>query len=125
MSLGPGTRLGSYELLESLGEAPDERFKANDTRTNRAVSIRIVPTQAPLPGESRAQLERDAKTLASLRHPNISVPIEVGHEDPATEFVVSEHVDGETLPERLAREALRERIEKEPALLGFLEVNDA
>jgi Tol biopolymer transport system component len=106
MPRNPGTRLGSYEVLASLGQAPDERYKANDVRSNRAVSIRIVPTETALAAEARERLAREAKTLASLRHPNISVPIEIGHEDPSTEFVVSEHVDGETLSERLAREAL-------------------
>jgi serine/threonine protein kinase/Tol biopolymer transport system component len=106
MSLGPGTRLGSYEVVASLGEAPAERYKANDTRTNREVSIRVVPTDGTLAGDARARLEREAKALASLRHPNISVPIEIGHEDPATDFVVSEHVEGETLGQRLAHHAL-------------------
>ena len=106
MSFDPGTRLGSYELIAPLGPAAVERYKANDTRSNRAVSIRIVPTDAPLRGDARERLEREAKALASLRHPNISVPIEIGHVDPSTEFVVSELVEGETLAERLAREAL-------------------
>jgi eukaryotic-like serine/threonine-protein kinase len=106
VSLGPGARLGSYQLLGSLGPEPVERYKATDTRTNREVSIRVVPTEGALAVDARAQLEREAKALASLRHANISVPIEIGHEDPATDFVVSEHVDGETLGERLAREAL-------------------
>jgi len=106
MSFDPGTRLGSYEVIASLGTTAAERYKANDTRTNREVSIRVVPTDAPLPSEARERLEREAKTLASLRHPNISVPIEIGHVDPSTEYVVSEHVEGETLAERLAREAL-------------------
>src|SRR5215471_2028107 len=106
MSFDTGARLGSYEVIASLGPTPAERYKANDTRTNRAVSIRIVPTDTPLSRDARERLEREGKALASLRHPNISVPIEIGHVDPSTEFVVSEHVEGETLAERLAREAL-------------------
>jgi Tol biopolymer transport system component len=106
MAFDPGTRLGSYEVLAALGSLPSDRYQANDTRTNRAVSIRVVPTDVPLAADIRARLESEAKALALLRHPNISVPIEIGHVDPSTEFVVSEHVDGETLGERLAREAL-------------------
>src|SRR5215471_2161794 len=106
MAFDPGTRLGSYELLASLGSPPSDRYQASDTRTNRAVSIKVVPTDAPLAADVRARLESEAKVLARLRHPNISVPIEIGHVDPSTEFVVSEHVEGETLAERLARETL-------------------
>src|SRR5262245_20430045 len=106
MSFDPGTRLGAYELISSLGTTPPERYKANDTRTNREVSIRVVPTDAPLPSEARERLEREAKAAPPPRHPHISVPIEIGHVEPSTEFVVSEHVEGETLAERLAREPL-------------------
>jgi Tol biopolymer transport system component len=106
MALDPGTRLGSYEVVAPLGTGPAERYQATDTRTNRAVSIRIVPTGVPLAADARARVERDAKTLAALRHPHISVPIDIGHEDPSTDFVVSEHVEGETLAERLAGHAM-------------------
>ena len=51
----------------------------------------------------KERLERDARTISSLNHPNICALVDVGHEDPATDFIVTEYVEGETLAQRLTR----------------------
>ena len=49
----------------------------------------------------KERLERDARTISSLNHPQICALVDVGHEDPSTDFVVHEYIEGETLAERL------------------------
>jgi Tol biopolymer transport system component len=104
MALEPGTRLGPYEVLAPIATDPtgSGRYKASDSRVNRVVSLHVLPPEFSAP-ELKERLERDARTISSLRHPNICAPVEVGHHDPSTEFLVTEFVDGETLAARLTR----------------------
>jgi eukaryotic-like serine/threonine-protein kinase len=103
MALEPGTRLGPYEILAPLGAAESgEVYKATDTRLNRAVAITVLPPEFAAP-ELKERLERDVRTISSLNHPQICKPVDVGHQDPATDFVVAEFVEGETLAQRLTR----------------------
>ena len=106
MSLEPGTRLGPYEVLApaSVGATgSDERYKASDSRANRFVALRILPPEFADHPELKQRLERDARTISSLNHPNICAVVEVGHHEPSTDFLVTEFVEGETLAQRLTR----------------------
>ena len=102
MSLSPGTRLGSYEILGPIGAgAMGEVYRARDTKLDRDVALKILPEPfAADPGRLQ-RFEREAKTLASLNHPHIAQIY--GLEDRA---LIMELVDGEDLAERIARGAL-------------------
>ena len=103
MSLEPGTRLGSYEVLAPIGAAAEERYKASDTRLNRVVTLKVLPPEFSAYPEMKARLERDTRTISSLNHPQICSLVDMGHQDPATDFLVTEYFEGETLAQRLAR----------------------
>jgi len=107
MAIEPGTRLGPYEVLAPIGADPDsrldERYKASDTRRNRIVALKVLPPEFSEHPGMKDRLERDSRTISSLNHPNICAVVDVGHEDPATDFVVAEYVEGETLAQRLAK----------------------
>jgi len=109
MSLEPGARLGPYEVLAPLGEGADERYKASDTRKSQVVALKVLPPEFSAHPEMKARLESDSRTISSLNHPQINAIVEVGHQDPATDFVVMEFVDGETLAQRLVRGRLELR----------------
>jgi len=74
MALAPGIRLGPYEILSPLGAGGmGEVWRAKDTRLGREVAVKVLPEDF-LEGEERRQrFEREARTLASLNHPNIAV----------------------------------------------------
>src|SRR5512135_1141603 len=73
MSLAAGTRLGPYEILGQLGAGGmGEVYRATDTRLGRTVALKVLP-EGFLEGEERRQrFEREARTLASLNHPNVA-----------------------------------------------------
>ena len=103
MSLTPGTRLGAYEILDLLGAGGmGEVYRARDTRLDRTVAIKVLPGDLALSEEVRQRFEREARVISSLNHPHICTLFDVGHQD-GVEYLVMEHLEGESLAERLAR----------------------
>jgi serine/threonine protein kinase len=73
MTLAPGTRLGAYAILSAVGAGGmGEVYKARDTKLDRDVAIKVLPPAFAADPDRIARLEREAKTLASLNHPNIA-----------------------------------------------------
>ncbi len=103
MSLQAGTRLGPYEILAPLGSGGmGEVYRARDTRLDRSVAIKVLPFHLAQNPEARARFEREARTASGLNHPHICVLHDVGEHE-GVHFLVMEHLEGETLAERLAR----------------------
>ena len=94
-------RLGPYEILALIGAGGmGEVYKARDTRLNRIVAIKILPSHNRADSDRRRRLEREAQAVAALAHPHICVLHDIGrHED--CDFLVMEYLDGETLASRL------------------------
>jgi len=88
MALAPGTRLGPYEIISSLGAGGmGEVYKARDTRLGRDVALKLLPDPA-----NRDRFETEAKAVAALNHPNIMSVFDVGEN-----YFVSELVEGDSL----------------------------
>ncbi len=103
MTLQSGTKLGPYEIAGPLGAGGmGEVYRARDTRLDRTVAIKILNSQLVESAALRARFEREARIVSQLQHPNICVLHDVGS-DGATEYLVMEFLDGETLAERLKR----------------------
>jgi serine/threonine protein kinase len=103
MALSPGTRLGPYEILGPLGSGGmGEVYRARDTRLDRTVAIKILPAEFSADPQRRERLAREARAISSLSHPNICALYDVGHQE-GIDYLVMEHLEGETLADRLAR----------------------
>ena len=73
MSLTPGSRLGPYEIVAPLGAGGmGEVYRARDTKLDRDVALKILPESFANDPDRLMRFEREAKTLASLNHPNIA-----------------------------------------------------
>jgi serine/threonine protein kinase len=73
MSLQSGARLGPYEILAELGRGGmGEVYRARDTTLDRDVALKILPESFASDPDRLMRFEREAKTLASLNHPNIA-----------------------------------------------------
>ena len=106
MALSPGTSLGPYEIQSPLGEGGmGEVYRARDTRLDRTVAIKVLPTQFATDSVRRQRFEREAKVVSSLNHPNICTLHDIGHQD-GVDYLVMECIEGETLARRLERGAL-------------------
>src|SRR5262247_1468546 len=103
MSLNRGTRLGVYEVTAAIGAGGmGEVYRATDTNLGREVAIKVLPDAFAQDPERVARFEREAKTLASLSHPNIAI-IHGLEKSQGTYALVMELVEGEDLSERIAR----------------------
>src|SRR5216684_6374189 len=102
MPLSVGTRLGTYQILAPIGAGGmGEVYRARDTKLDRDVAIKILPTALAQHPDRLARFEREAKVLAALNHPNIAMIY--GLEDRA---IVMELVEGPTLADRIRSGAI-------------------
>jgi len=103
MSLTSGTRLGPYEILAPLGAGGmGEVYRAKDTRLDRTVAIKVLPSHLSSDPELKQRMEREAKAISALQHPNICTLYDIGTQD-GTDFLVMEYLEGQTLAERLVK----------------------
>jgi serine/threonine protein kinase len=106
MTLTPGTKLGPYEIQSLLGAGGmGEVYRARDTRLGRDVAIKVLPAHLSSDPDLRQRMEREAKAISSLNHPHICTLHDVGSQD-GIDFLVMEHLEGETLADRLQRGAI-------------------
>jgi serine/threonine-protein kinase len=118
MPLAAGTRLGPYEVLGLIGTGGmGEVYKAHDTRLDRTVAIKVLPSEVSTDQERRTRFEREARAIASLAHPHICTLHDIGESLPSflesrvpspeprvpVHYLVMEYLAGDTLAERLKR----------------------
>jgi serine/threonine protein kinase len=101
--LKAGDKLGPYEVVARIGAGGmGEVYQARDTRLNRIVAIKILPSHLADSAESRERFEREARMIASLNHPHICTLHDVGHHG-GMDYLVMEFLEGETLASRLGK----------------------
>jgi eukaryotic-like serine/threonine-protein kinase len=101
--LGPGKRLGPYEIVSRIGAGGmGEVFKARDTRLDRSVAVKVLPSEFARNAQVKLRFEREAKTISQFAHPHICTLYDVGSED-GVDYLVMEYLEGETLADRLER----------------------
>jgi len=92
----PGDKLGPYEIVSPIGAGGmGEVYKARDTRLDRIVAVKVLPSHIEKREDLRARFEREARAVASLNHPNICTLHDIG-----PGYMVMEFVDGAMLGEK-------------------------
>jgi serine/threonine protein kinase len=100
-------RLGRFELLEEIGNgAFGHVFRATDTSLNRTVAVKIQRAGTVATDEDARRFLREARSTASLQHPQIVSLFDTGQTDEGVCFLVTEYVPGETLETLLRKQRL-------------------
>src|SRR5262245_15891989 len=121
MELDVGSCIGPYEIVSLLGHGGMGRvYLARDTRLHRTVALKVLSVERASHPEARERLRREARAIANLNHPHICTLYDFGTFD-GFDYLVMEHLDGETLETRLTRGPL----ELDQALDVAIEVAEA
>jgi serine/threonine protein kinase/tetratricopeptide (TPR) repeat protein len=125
MMIAEGTQFGPYRLLEKIGAGGmGEVYRVLDTRLEREVALKLVsdsylvaelgsgspsptpgqPTPTPQSGShvSHERFLREARSAATLNHPNVCAIYDTGEQD-GRPYLVMELLRGETLKRHLAK----------------------
>jgi len=106
MKLALGTRLGPYEIQQTIGAGGmGIVYRADDSRLGRKVAIKILPNTH---GEHLKRFEREARTIGSLNHPNLLTLHDIGTYE-GTPYLVTELLEGESLRIKIGRGRVRLR----------------
>jgi serine/threonine-protein kinase len=99
MTLASGQTLGHYRIAGPVGSGGmGQVFKARDTRLDRDVALKVLPPELTNDSEALQRLEREARAVAALNHPNI-VTLHSIEDDAGVRFLTMEFVAGKTLSE--------------------------
>ncbi|PIQ62050.1 MAG: hypothetical protein COV99_07415 [Bacteroidetes bacterium CG12_big_fil_rev_8_21_14_0_65_60_17] len=116
-----GTTLSHYSIVAELGRGGmGIVYKALDTKLDRSVALKVLPSSALASEDDRARFYREAKAAAALNHAHIAqiyqideaVPLQAdgaplhGHDD-VRPFIAMEFIDGETLEARIKQGPLK------------------
>jgi Tol biopolymer transport system component len=97
MSLARGTRLGPYEIVAPIGAGGmGDVYRARDTKLQRDVAIKLLTAGTESDADAVERLEREARAIAALNHPNIVTIYAVDDVDGRV-FLAMELVDGQPL----------------------------
>ncbi len=101
--MSASSQIGPYEVVRELGRGGmGVVYLAHDTRLDRDVAIKALPAELASDPARLERFEREARTLASLNHPNLAGIHGVEEQDGAR-YLVLEYVEGESLADRLDR----------------------
>ena len=91
-----------FRCTDASASVQGEVYKAQDTRLDRTVAIKVLPEHLSDSPELKARFEREAKAISQLNHPHICTLHDVGSQD-GVDYLVMEYIEGETLADRLKK----------------------
>src|SRR5829696_3342589 len=106
-ALEPGSRVGSFRVVGTLGEGGMGKvYLAQDERLGRHVALKLLPASFTRDRERVRRFEQEARAASALNHPNILTVYDIGDDAAGARFIATEYVEGLTLREHVRGAAL-------------------
>jgi serine/threonine protein kinase len=106
MTLTPGTKLGSYEILSLLGSGGmGQVYLAEDEKLRRKVALKVLPADLTQNEDRKKRFIQEARAAAAITHPHIAAVHDVDEVDGVT-FIAMEYVRGKSLREAMEEKSL-------------------
>jgi serine/threonine protein kinase len=94
-------QVSHFKILKKLGKGGmGEVYLAQDTNLGRTVALKILSIELSSNSERLRRFILEAKAASALNHPNVAQIYEIGESD-GMHFIAMEHVEGETLQEKI------------------------
>ena len=110
-----GETISHYRILERLGAGGmGEVYKAEDTRLQRLVALKMLLDEGQKNEQSRARFVREARAASAISHPNVATIYEIDEAERdgrRYSFIVMEYVQGRMLKDLVGELSLLEAIE--------------
>jgi serine/threonine protein kinase len=95
-----GETILHYKILEKLGEGGmGEVYKAQDTKLDRFVALKFLPTQLTASEDDKARFIQEAKAASAMNHPNVCTIYSIEEYNEQL-FIAMEFVEGKTLKDK-------------------------
>ena len=124
MLIGPGTKLGPYEIVAPLGSGGmGDVYRARDGRLGRDVAIKVLPAELAKDAGRRGRFWQEARAAAQITHANACRLYDITEEQEQL-MLVMEFVEGENLSRRIAQGPVSAK-DAAQIVLGILSALDA
>jgi serine/threonine protein kinase len=106
MPLAPGSKLGPYEIVATIGAGGmGEVYRARDTRLERTVAIKVLLADKVGAAQEKHRFIQEAQAVSALTHPNIVTLYDIATAD-GTDYLVMEFVAGKSLKQLIGPKGL-------------------
>src|SRR5262249_50901238 len=96
-----GKQIGHYQIVSLVGKGGmGEVYRANDTKLDRTVALKILPAEFAADQERMRRFVREAKAASALNHPHVATIYEIGEAE-GLSFIAMEYVEGQTLAAKI------------------------
>lgn len=101
--IGPGSRVEGYEVVTPLGSGGmGEIWLARDLALERTVALKVLRADLTQDAPRVMRFRREARAASALNHPNVCTIHALGETADGQQFIAMEHVNGETVRQRMA-----------------------